>query len=149
MIWRSNPSDPGRLPQLSEIKTRCQGTLVEHLGIEFTEVGPDYLVATMPVAAHTKQPAGILHGGASAAFAETLGSFGSAFVIDPKTELSVGLEINANHIRAVREGVVTGRATALHLGRRTHVWEIRITDKDNRLVCISRLTLAIIARGTV
>ncbi|WP_266364439.1 hotdog fold thioesterase [Tellurirhabdus rosea] len=123
-------------------------TLVSHLGIEFTGVGEGYLEARMPVDARTHQPFGLLHGGASVALAETLGSMASALSVEnPLKQQPVGIEINANHLRAVREGWVYGRCTPIHLGRTTHVWDIRITDEQGRLVCISRLTTAIIERN--
>lgn len=115
-----------------------------HIGIEFTELGDDYLRARMPVDDRTRQPFGILHGGASVALAETLGSVGAGLVIDDTKYRCVGQEINANHIRAIKDGFVTGTARPLHLGRRSHVWEIRIVDEQDRLVCISRITMAII-----
>jgi 1,4-dihydroxy-2-naphthoyl-CoA hydrolase len=121
-------------------------TLGSHIGIRFTEVGPGFLRATMPVDARTHQPYGLLHGGASAALAETLGSVGSALVVDRTRYYVVGLEINANHIRSVKSGLVTGTATPIHLGRSTHVWDIRITDEENKLICISRLTVAVLER---
>jgi uncharacterized protein (TIGR00369 family) len=124
----------------------CRGTMMEHLEIRFTEVGEDFVAATMPVDARTHQPFGLLHGGASAALAETLGSAAANFCCDPTTHYAVGLEINANHLRAVRSGIVTGLGRALHLGRRTQVWEMRITDDAGRLVCVSRLTLAVVER---
>ncbi|HKV97698.1 MAG TPA: hotdog fold thioesterase [Gammaproteobacteria bacterium] len=126
-----------------------QQTLVTHLGIRYTEVGEDYLKATMPVDARTKQPAGILHGGASAALAETLGSTGANLVVDRSKTLCVGLELNCNHIRAMREGQVTGTARPLHVGRTTQVWEIKITDDQDRLVCVSRITMAVLDRSTI
>ena len=115
------------------------------LGIVFTGVGPDFLRATMPVDERTRQPYGLLHGGASVLLAETLGSSAANLCVG-SDELCVGIEINANHVAAVREGQVTGTARALHVGRRTQVWEIRIEDDFGQLVCISRLTLAVIAR---
>ena len=118
-------------------------TMVQHLGIEFTEVGDDFLEARMPVDARTLQPFGLLHGGASATLAETLGSIGAYHCID-ENKTCVGLEINANHIRAARSGWVTGRAMPLHLGRTTHVWEIKITDDLGDLTCVSRLTMMIL-----
>lgn len=124
-----------------------QGTLVSHLGIQYVEVGPDFLSATMPVDARTKQPAGILHGGASVALAETLGSTGANLVLDREQKLAVGLEINANHVRAMREGRVKGTARPLHLGGSTQVWEIRIEDEKARLVCVSRITMAVLDRA--
>jgi 1,4-dihydroxy-2-naphthoyl-CoA hydrolase len=114
-----------------------------HLGIELTEVGPDYLRGRMPVDHRTRQPFGILHGGASVALAETLGSLAASLVVDRDKYRCVGQEINANHVRGIAEGYVTGTARPLHLGRRSHVWEIRIVDERDRLVCISRLTMYI------
>lgn len=131
---------------LEKIKPLGKDTMGEHLGIEWTGIGDDYLKATMPVDNRTKQPYGLLHGGASCVLAETIGSVASAFVIDHSRFLCVGLEINANHIRGVKDGYVTGIATALHLGSTTHVWDIKITDQNNKLVCVSRLTVAIIQR---
>jgi 1,4-dihydroxy-2-naphthoyl-CoA hydrolase len=122
-------------------KVQC---LSQHIGIEFIELGPDYLRGRMPVDDRTRQPFGILHGGASVALAETLGSTAAALVIDRSKQRCVGQEINANHVRAVAEGYVIGTARPLHLGRRSHVWEIRITDEQERLVCISRLTMFIL-----
>jgi 1,4-dihydroxy-2-naphthoyl-CoA hydrolase len=122
------------------------GGLQKHLGIEFTEIGPDYLRGRMPVDERTHQPFGILHGGASVALAETLGSVGAGLVIDRSKYTCVGQEINANHIRAISSGFVIGTARPVHLGRRSHVWEIRITDEQDRLICISRLTMFIIER---
>jgi 1,4-dihydroxy-2-naphthoyl-CoA hydrolase len=118
------------------------GTLMESLGIVFTELGDGYLRATMPVDARTHQPYGLLHGGASVALAETLGS--SAGILMAPGQAVVGLEINANHLRAVRSGVVTGTARPLHVGRSTQVWEIRIDDAAGKPVCISRITLAVL-----
>jgi 1,4-dihydroxy-2-naphthoyl-CoA hydrolase len=118
-------------------------TLVATLGIEFTEVGNDYLCARMPVEARTCQPYGILHGGASAALAETLGSIAASLCLDPARQIPVGLELNANHIRSISAGFVYGTARPIHVGRSTHVWEIRIEDERERLVCISRLTVLI------
>jgi 1,4-dihydroxy-2-naphthoyl-CoA hydrolase len=120
--------------------------LPQHLGMEFTEIGPDYLRARMPVDDRTRQPFGILHGGASVALAETLGSTAAALVIDRSKQSCVGQEINANHIRAISSGFVIGTARPVHLGRRSHVWEIRITDEQDRLVCISRITMFILDR---
>lgn len=121
-----------------------QGNMVEHLGIVFTEVGKDYLCAKMPVDQRTKQPLGLLHGGASVALAETLGSVAAHHCVDNTEQYCVGLEINANHIRAMREGYVYGRAQPIHVGKKTQVWEIRITNEDNKMVCISRITLAVL-----
>ena len=123
-----------------------RGTAMEPLGIVFTEIGPDFLRATMPVDARTKQPYGLLHGGASVLLAETLGSSAGMWSTREGDGV-VGIEINANHLRGVRDGLVTGTARPLHVGRQTHVWEIRIEDERDRLVCISRLTLAVIDLG--
>ncbi|AQG79312.1 hotdog fold thioesterase [Spirosoma montaniterrae] len=120
-------------------------SIVGHLGIEFIEAGEGYLIARMPVDHRTHQPFGILHGGASVVLAESLGSVASFLMLpDPTTQRAVGLEINANHIRSVREGWVYGRCTPIHVGRSTHVWDIRITDEQNRPVCVSRLTIAVV-----
>lgn len=124
-----------------------RGSMVEHLGITLTDAGTDWLRGTMPVDARTRQPFGILHGGASVALAETLGSIAGSLCVDPASQRVVGLEINANHLRAVREGAVTGTARAVHVGRSTQVWEIRIENEDGKAVCISRLTLAVVAAG--
>ncbi|MBD2752895.1 hotdog fold thioesterase [Spirosoma validum] len=120
-------------------------SISKHLGIEFIEAGEGYLIARMPVDKRTHQPFGILHGGASVVLAETLGSVASWMLLDnPDTQRAVGLEINANHIRSVRSGWVYGRCTPIHVGRTTHVWDIRITDEQEKLVCVSRLTIAVI-----
>lgn len=121
-------------------------TLGGHLGIEFTGIGEDFLKARMPVDERTRQPYGLLHGGASAVLAETLGSVASSLVIDMVRYNCVGLEINANHVRAVRDGFVTGTVTPLHIGATTHVWDIRIHDDRTKLVCVSRLTVAILKK---
>jgi len=132
---------------LDRINAWNRGCMVEHLGMLVTEVGDDFLRGTMPVDARTKQPFGLLHGGASVALAESLGSLAGNLCIDDG-EMAVGLDINANHVRAVTEGVVTGTARPLHIGRSTQVWDIRIEDERGRLVCISRLTLAVVPRAT-
>ncbi len=119
-------------------------TMVEHLGIELLEAGPDHLKGRMPVDRRTRQPAGVLHGGASVAFAETLASWAASHCVDPATHHIVGLEINANHVRSVADGWVYGTARPMHLGRTTQVWEIRITDEADRLVCASRITIAVL-----
>ncbi|MEZ0542345.1 hotdog fold thioesterase [Fibrella arboris] len=120
-------------------------SLVGHLGIEFLEATDQYVTARMPVDERTHQPFGILHGGASVVLAESLGSIASVLRLpDPTTQRAVGLEINANHIRSVSSGWVYGKCTPIHIGRTTHVWDIRITDEQERLVCISRLTIAVI-----
>jgi 1,4-dihydroxy-2-naphthoyl-CoA hydrolase len=135
---------------IADIRPLNAQTMAEHLGIVYTELGENFLSGTMPVDHRTHQPAGLLHGGASCVLAETLGSVASYLVVDPARVQPVGLEINANHIRGVRSGLVTGTATSIHLGRTTHVWDIRIRDERGSLVCVSRLTVAIIkaAAGT-
>ncbi len=134
-IWKS----PLTLVQLKE---RSKDTLMEHLGIEHLEIGSDYLKARMPVDTRTRQTAGILHGGASAALAETLGSIAAGMCVDWDKKRIVGLEINANHIRPVTSGWVTGITTPIHVGNSTQIWEIRIYNDQEKLVCISRLTVA-------
>jgi 1,4-dihydroxy-2-naphthoyl-CoA hydrolase len=140
MIWHNKQLT------VQDITPLGKGTMGEHIGIEWTEVGDDYLKARMPVDHRTKQPYGLLHGGASVALAETLGSVGAAMVVDHTKFYCVGIEINANHIRSAREGYVTGKATPLHIGRQTHVWEIKIHNDEEKLVCVSRLTVAIMPR---
>lgn len=131
---------------IADFENLGKDTMGEYIGIEWVEVGKDYLKARMPVDHRTKQPYGLLHGGASCVLAETIGSVASAMVIDHSKFVCVGMEINANHVRSAREGFVTGVATALHLGSNTHVWDIRIYDDIQKLVCISRLTVAVIPR---
>ena len=141
-IWK-------QAPDLERINAWSENTLMQVLGIRFTAVGDDWLAGTMPVDTRTHQPFGLLHGGASVALAETLGSTGALLTLDPELEVAVGLDINANHVRGVRSGVVTGTARALHLGRSTQVWEIRIENEEGALVCISRLTMAVVPRRAV
>ena len=131
-------------PDLPELNRIHQGTAVSVLGIEITAVGEDSLSGTMPVDQRTLQPWGLLHGGASVLLAETLGSAASMCCVDQTKSLCVGLEVNANHIRGVRDGVVTGVARPIHLGRTSHVWGIEIRTADDRLVCIARLTATVI-----
>jgi 1,4-dihydroxy-2-naphthoyl-CoA hydrolase len=138
-IWRS----PLTLEQLND----TQGTLVATLGIRFVEIGPDFVRATLPVDERTHQPYGLLHGGASVALAETLGSTGAAMAVDANEFQVVGQEINANHVRSARSGLVTGTARPLHIGGRTHVWSIDVLNEADKLVCVSRITVAIIKRG--
>lgn len=128
---------------LDALNGMSRNTALETLGIRFTELGPDYLTGTMPVDARTHQPYGLLHGGASVLLAETLGSTAGGLCTPPGHGV-VGIEINANHLRGVRSGVVTGTARALHVGRSTQVWEIHIVDAAGKPVCVSRLTLAVI-----
>jgi len=136
-----NPDIP-----LEKLNAMGSGNMVEHLGIEITEVHTDGLSAKMPVDHRTQQPMGLLHGGASVVLAETIGSIASHLCVDTEHYYCVGLDINANHIRAVTEGYVLGTAKALHVGRRTHVWEIRIVNEKQQLVCISRLTMAVVEK---
>ena len=131
---------------INDMHSFGKDTMSDHLGIEWLEVGDDFLKATMPVDHRTKQPYGLLHGGASCVLAETIGSMASALVVDHSKFVCVGLEINANHVRSAREGRVTGIASPLHLGSNTHVWDIKIYDEVQKLVCISRLTVAVIPR---
>jgi len=141
-IWHTKPT-------LEALQQQAAGTLIEHLGIEFVEVGDDYLRARLPVDARTVQPFGILHGGASVALAETLGSAAANWCVDYAEKMCVGLDINANHVRAARSGVVIGTARPVHVGASTHVWEIRIEDERARLVCIARLTMAVLKRSSL
>jgi 1,4-dihydroxy-2-naphthoyl-CoA hydrolase len=132
---------------VEEIQERSRNTLSEHLGIRYTEIGEDYLRATMPVNSHTHQPAGVLHGGASVALAESVGSVGANMCVDRTTQMCVGQEINANHLRPVSSGLVTATARPYHLGSRSQVWHIEIRDERDRLVCVSRLTAAVVPRS--
>jgi 1,4-dihydroxy-2-naphthoyl-CoA hydrolase len=141
-IWRS-------LQTLENLNGNREGTLIGTLGILFTEIGDDFVRGTMPVDARTVQPYGLLHGGASVALAETLGSMGAAMCVDAAEYQVVGQEINANHVRAARSGLVTGTARAVHVGGRTHVWSIEIVNDAQKLVCISRITMAVIKRGAL
>ncbi|WP_316840931.1 hotdog fold thioesterase [Pedobacter gandavensis] len=134
---------------VSALNDRPKNHLGGLLDIQFTEIGPDFLTATMPVDERTHQPAGILHGGASVVLAETLGSIASYMCIDPEKHMAVGLEINANHLRPVKSGLVTGICKPLHIGAKTHVWEIKMYNDKGKMNCISRLTVAIIAKPQV
>jgi len=138
-IWRSKIA-------LEELQRLQRNTMIEYLDINVTDIGPDYLRATMPVDRRTVQAMGILHGGASVALAETVGSLAANLCVDAKTQACVGQEINANHLRPVTSGLVTGTARPIHLGTRSQVWQIEIRDERERMVCISRLTMAIIDR---
>ncbi len=140
-IWPNRPT-------LDQIAARNADTMVDHIGICFTAIDDHSLTATMPVDARTKQPAGILHGGANVVLAETLGSVAGNLVV-PENKMVVGVEINANHLRSVKDGVVTGICTALHLGGRTQVWEIKIYDQHHKLSCVSRLTCAVVDRPSL
>ena len=136
LIWK-RPHD------LDTLNRFGAGTAVSHLGIEMTAIGPDWISARMPVDQRTCQPYGLLHGGCSVALAETLGSTGAVLTLPPEW-MAVGVEINANHLRSMREGFATGTARPLHLGRSTQVWEIRIVNEAQELVCISRITMAVV-----
>jgi 1,4-dihydroxy-2-naphthoyl-CoA hydrolase len=136
-IWKQDTD-------LARINGWSANTMMETLGIRLVAIGDDWLRGTMPVDHRTHQPFGLLHGGASVVLAETLGSTAALLTLDPEHEVAVGLDINANHVRGVRSGIVTGTATALHLGRSTQVWEIRIANEEDALVCISRLTMAVV-----
>ena len=131
---------------LSGLNVLGPKTMGEFLGMEWVELGDDYLIMRMPVDDRTKQPYGLLHGGASCALAETVGSLASHFVMDADKFICVGLEINANHVRSTRNGFVIATCTPLHIGRTTHVWDIKIHDERKKLVCISRLTVAILKK---
>ncbi len=141
-IWFTSPT-------IEDANRHMQPVLGGHLGILFTEFGADYLRGTMPVEPRTHQPMGILHGGASVVLAETLGSVAANYAVDPARFYCVGQEINANHIRPVKSGLVTGTARAIHLGSRSQVWGIEIRDAQDRLACISRLTIAVIDRASM
>jgi 1,4-dihydroxy-2-naphthoyl-CoA hydrolase len=131
---------------LEDIAPLRRDTLVGHLGISFVEIGADYLRATMPVDQRTRQLMGVLHGGASVALAETVGSFAANLCLDSEKLVAVGQEINANHLRPVASGLVTATARPVHLGSRSHVWSIEIRDERDKLVCVSRLTMAVTER---
>ncbi len=133
-------------PDIGDMQRIHLNTAVDRFGIEFVDVGDDWISARMPVDARTVQPMGILHGGASVVLAETIGSCAASYCIDMEKNYCVGLDINANHIRAARSGWVLGVARPLHVGKSTQVWEIRITDTNEKLVCIARLTMAVLAR---
>jgi 1,4-dihydroxy-2-naphthoyl-CoA hydrolase len=136
-------------PDLARINAWSANTMMQTLDIRISAIGDDWLQGTMPVDHRTHQPYGLLHGGASVVLAETLGSTAAMLTLDPEKELAVGLEINANHVRGVRSGTVTGTARMLHLGRSTQVWEIRIENEEGALVCVSRITMAVVPARTV
>ena len=131
---------------LEKLTSMSVGTMADYLGIAWTEIGDNFIKAKMPVDHRTKQPYGLLHGGASCVLAETMGSVASALVIDSQKSICVGIEINANHVRSAKDGFVNGIVTPIHLGASTHVWDIRIYDHREKLICISRLTVAILKR---
>jgi 1,4-dihydroxy-2-naphthoyl-CoA hydrolase len=131
---------------LEELKPHNEVNMIAHLGLELVEIGPDYLVGRLPVDHRTKQTFGLFHGGASVVLAETLGSIGANMLVNPETHYAVGLEVNANHVRPVREGWVTGTARPLHIGRFTQVWEILLRDDAGNLSAVSRHTVAVVER---
>jgi 1,4-dihydroxy-2-naphthoyl-CoA hydrolase len=148
-------SPPGRIINMGIFKSTAtpesldefsKGSLVELLGIRFTAVGDDFIEATMPVESRTHQPMGLLHGGASVALAETLGSIAATLCVDTNKYFCVGLEINANHLKGVRSGQVRGTTKPIHVGKKTQVWEIKIVNEQNELVCVSRITLAVLEK---
>jgi 1,4-dihydroxy-2-naphthoyl-CoA hydrolase len=139
-IWHKEPN-------LTTINSLNENTLGQNLGIEFFEVGANYLVATMPVDARTKQPFGLLHGGANVALAETLGSVASLLVVNSEVFIGVGVEINANHIKAVLTGKVKGICTPLNIAGKNHVWDIKVYNEQNELTCVSRFTCTIIPKN--
>ena len=141
-IWKTD----SQIDIVDLANKRGQNTMSSHLGIEFIEAGDDYLMARMPVDQRTKQPVGIMHGGASCVLAETVGSTAANFCVDDTRYYCVGLDINTNHIRAMREGYVVATANPFHLGKSTQVWGIQIHDEDGRLVSVNRLTLAVLAK---
>ena len=138
-MWKSDYS-------IEKVNSMNKNTILETLGIEITEKGSDFLVGKMPVDSRTVQPMRILHGGANVVLAETLGSIASLMIINPEEEISVGLDVNANHIRSVKSGWVKGTAKPISIGKKIHVWEIKITDDDDRLTCVSRLTVSILPK---
>jgi len=140
VIWDKRDIELDSLNELS------RGTMAQILNIQFIETGDGFIKATMPVNANTSQPYGLLHGGASAALAETIGSVASSITIDRDKQICVGLEINCNHIRGKKDGIVTATARPLHIGATTHVWDIKIEDEREKLICISRLTVAVLKK---
>ena len=140
LIWNANDITTEIVNNISV------NTMAAFLEIKFTEIGPDFLRATMPVSAKTHQPYGLLHGGASAVLAETVGSVASSLVIDSTRQICVGIEINCNHLRAKKDGLVTATSEPLHIGATTHVWDIKIRDEKEKLICVSRLTVAILKK---
>ena len=138
-IWRTQTS-------VEEIREFSRETLADTIGIRVTEIGPDFLRATMPVNPRVHQPMGVLHGGASVALAETVGSVAAMLCVDREKYVCLGQEINANHLRPISSGIVTATAKPFHIGKRSHVWGIEIRDEEERLVCVSRLTMAVVDR---
>ena len=138
-IWHTTPT-------LEQLKPIQMGTIDQTLGIEIVELGEDYIKGTMPVDERTHQPTGRLHGGANVVLAESLGSLGANLVVDRSKHVCFGMEVNANHLRGVSHGLVTGIARPLHIGQTTQIWEIHIKDDKDRLTCVSRLTMAVVPR---
>jgi len=141
-MWKSDYS-------IDQVNAMSKNTILDALGIEITEKGVDFLAGKMPVDSRTVQPMRILHGGANVVLAETLGSIASLMIINPDEEISVGVEVNANHIRSVKSGWVKGTAKPVSIGRKIHVWEIRITDEKDRLSCVSRLTVSVLPKESI
>lgn len=139
MFWKHDTT-------LEALNEMSKNTMAETLNMRFTELGEDFLKLSMPVNSATHQPYGLLHGGASAALAETAGSVAGFLCIDPERQVCVGMEINCNHLRGKRDGVITATARPLHIGATTHVWDIKITDEAEKLVCVSRLTMAVLKK---
>ena len=137
MIWFAKPD-------LEHLNNRSKNNIGNYLGIQFIEIGDNYIKATMPVDDRTRQPVGILHGGASVVLAETLGSVASNLVLNPDRNMGVGLEVNANHLRMVKSGFVTGVCTPIHIGGKTHIWDIKLYNDEGKITCISRLTVAVV-----
>lgn len=137
MIWFAKPD-------LEHLNNRSKNNIGTLLGIQFIEIGDNYIKATMPVDDRTRQPVGILHGGASVVLAETLGSVASNLVLNPDRNMGVGLEVNANHLRMVKSGFVTGVCTPIHIGGKTHIWDIKLYNDEGKITCISRLTVAVV-----
>jgi 1,4-dihydroxy-2-naphthoyl-CoA hydrolase len=140
-IWRTQTS-------VEQLQEHSRETLADTIGIRVTEIGPDFLRATMPVGPKTHQPMGVLHGGASVALAETVGSLAATLCVDRNLYVCLGQEINANHLRPVSSGIVTATARPYHVGKRSHVWHIEIRDEQEKLVCVSRLTIAVVDKPT-
>lgn len=136
VIWKQHPT-------IEQLDAMHQNNAVAHMGIKILELGDDFVYGSMPVDTRTHQPFGLLHGGASVLLAETLGSLGANLCVEVNKQYCVGLEINANHLRSVRSGLVYGTAKPLHIGRSTHVWQINIVDQQDRAVCVSRITMAV------
>ncbi len=136
-FWKTTPS-------LQDLKKRCENTLMSHLKISFVEVGDNYLKVEMPMGPHLMQPMGIMHGGVSCVLAETVGTAAASHCVDPKTHCCVGLDINTNHIKTVKSGVLTATAKPYHIGKRTQVWEIEIRNEEKNLISVSRLTVMVL-----